>query len=279
VAARHATDKERGRYVLGSAVDPEATFRKHGEKVSLGYNISVAATTHFVFEIAAATGATPDSVGVAPLIAAQLAQRGVVPPKLLYDQAAGTPKIFYEVDRASAGQTQLVARLIDYGKRSERFGPQDFTLVEHGQLRCPNGQLSSKAYRSGSGDGWNYRFLPDQCAGCPLLAQCRGEKVKPTAFRQVFISDYALHQQQALAYTQTPAFAAEMKQRAHIERIIAALTRYNGARHAKGYGLLNADYQVKMAAMSHNLKHWANLKREEEKAARRRTRPPPLVPD
>jgi hypothetical protein len=32
LAARHGADKERGRFVLGSAIDPEATFRKHGDK-------------------------------------------------------------------------------------------------------------------------------------------------------------------------------------------------------------------------------------------------------
>ena len=40
-------------------VDPEATFRLHNDKCELGYNVSVAATPHFIREIAAATGATP----------------------------------------------------------------------------------------------------------------------------------------------------------------------------------------------------------------------------
>jgi hypothetical protein len=279
LAARHATDKERGSYVLGPrghpAVDPAATFRKHGEQSVLGYNISLAATSNFVFEIAAATGATPDSSGVAPLIAAQLAARGVVPPRLRYDQAAGTPKVFHQVHQASQGQTQLLARLQHAGRRSPRFGPTDFTLLAHQQLRCPNGQISSTAYRAGGGDGWTYRFRAQQCAGCPLWDKCRGDQVKPTRHRQVFVSDYILHQQQALAYTLTAAFAQEMKQRAHIERIIAALVRYNGARRAKAYGLQNADYQVKMAAMAFNLKRWAKRQQQEERAARRPTQPPP----
>ena len=40
---------------------------------------------------------------------------------------------------------------------------------------------------------------------------------------------------------------------------IACLVRYNGARHASGYGLLHADFQVRMAALAFNLKRWATL--------------------
>ncbi|MBK8048837.1 MAG: hypothetical protein IPK16_17985 [Anaerolineales bacterium] len=39
----------------------------------------------------------------------------------------------------------------------------------------------------------------------------------------------------------------------------ATFRRYNGARHANGYGVCNADYQARMAAMACNLKRWAIL--------------------
>jgi hypothetical protein len=44
-----------------------------------------------------------------------------------------------------------------------------------------------------------------------------------------------------------------------IERIIACLVRYHGARHAASYGRTNADYQARMAAMAFNLKTWVKL--------------------
>jgi hypothetical protein len=263
----------KGSYAIGSVLDPDATFRHHGDHCDLGYNIQVAATTHFVREIFAQTGATPDSVGVADLVANQQQALGLVPPKLIYDRAAGLPKIFAQVAKASGGQTQLVANLIDHTQRSERFGPADFTLDDLGQLTCPNGQTTSRAYRSGSADGWNFRFSAEQCQGCPLLEKCRGDQVKPTRHRQVFVSDYRYQQRKALAYTQTPAFAQDMALRPHIERIIAALTRYNGARTAQGYGLHNADYQVKMSAMAFNLKRWHTLTLHQED--KQRYRPPP----
>jgi hypothetical protein len=263
----------KGSYAIGSVLDPDATFRHHGEQCDLGYNIQVAATTNFVREIFAQTGATPDSVGVADLVANQRQQLGLVPPKLIYDRAAGLPKIFAQVAQASGGQTQLVAKLIDHTQRSERFGPADFTLNEVGQLTCPNAQTTSRAYRSGSADGWNFRFSAEQCQGCPLVAACRGDQLQPTRSRQVFVSDYRYQQRKALAYTKTQAFAQDMALRPHIERIIAALTRYNGARTANAYGLQNADYQVNMNAMAFNLKRWHTLTLHQED--KQRYRPPP----
>ena len=262
---------EKGSYVIGSAIDPEATFRLHGDRCDLGYNVDLSATTHFIRAVVTATGATPDSKLVAPSIAVQLAELGLVPPKLIYDRAAGTPKTYADVDKASGGQTQLVARLIDHAKSTPFFGPQDCTLGEDGVLTCPAGQSTTRAYRSKSGSGWNYRFLPKQCKDCPVAALCRGEKSKPTKPRNFFINDYGYYQRKALAYLRTDAFQQDMRLRPAIERIIACLVRYHGARHATGYGLANADYQAHMAAMAFNLKTWAKLTNEKRKP--KRTRP------
>jgi hypothetical protein len=300
LSVRHATEKERGSFVLGSSVDPDATFRKHGERVDLGYNIhlTASATTGLVREIFATTGATPDAAGVPLLIAHQHEQGFALPPKLIYDRAAGSPKTIHLVDRASEGQTQLVAALIDHSKHKGRFGPLDFTLNDDGSLTCPNGQTTAKAYRAGGGDGWNYRFSAQQCHACPLWDGCRGphpERLptptpagdsappkqkrrhpKPTSYRQVFISNYRTQQRQAILYTQSQAFKADMKLRPAIERIIAALVRYNGARRARSVGLTNADVQVRMAALAYNLKRWHVLTMEQEKAQRvRKAHNPP----
>ena len=271
----HPTERRKGRYRRGSAVDLDATFRIHGDFSTFGYNINVAATPTFIREINAVTGATPDSSGVAPLIANQLEQLGLVPPKLIYDKAAGTPKIFAQVATASDHQTQLVARLVDYTKSRDHFGPLDFTLDDGLQLTCPAGQTTKERTYSGSAEGWNYRFRPAQCADCPLFRQCRGPKGKVGTRRQVFINDYRYTQLKALAYTKTAAFQLDMALRPNIERIIAGVTRYNDGRHARGYGLVNADYQVKMAAMAYNLKRWHKIVQEQKQA--QRYKPPPSV--
>ncbi|MCB9137264.1 MAG: transposase [Caldilineaceae bacterium] len=77
---------------------------------------------------------------------------------------------------------------------------------------------------------------------------------------------YAYNQRAAIAYTRTDTFKEEMKTRAFIERIIAALVRYNGVRQAEDYGLECVDYQAKMAAIAYNLKRWAAMQRVEERA-------------
>jgi hypothetical protein len=268
--ARLRTKHVKGAYVMGSAIDPEATFRLHGDRCDLGYNIGLTATTRFIRGVHGVTGATPDSKLVVPPLAQQSKELGLVPPKLIYDRAAGSPKTFAEVSAASGGKTQLVARLIDHTKSKVTFGPQDCTLGDDGCLTCPAGRKTSRAYRAGSGDGWYYRFLAADCRECPLIAQCRRNQDKPIGPRNFFLSTYAHHQRQALAYLKTAAFTQDMRLRPAIERIIACLVRYHDARRATGYGVANADYQAHMASMAFNLKTWVTLirKRRTPKRAR-----------
>ncbi|MCB9137986.1 MAG: transposase [Caldilineaceae bacterium] len=264
----------KGAYVIGSVKDPEATFRNHGKRSDLGYNISITATDRFIHETGAATGAEPDSQGIVPLLTRQQEHLESVPPRFLYDQAAGYPKFFAQVEYATKGRTQLVARMVKAGRTGDLFGPLDFTLDDSGRLICPNGQVSSTCYRSRGKDrsGWTYRFTLEQCAGCPIMDMCREKSKKPAKYRQVFITDYLYNQREALAYQATEEFEQDMKRRADIERIIAALVRYNGARRADSYGLRKADFQVRMAATAYNLKRWAELLREEKREKRRQQR-------
>ncbi len=250
---------KKGAYRLGSATDPDATYRIHGEKkTDFGYNVSVAATEHFVREVQANTGAQPDPVAIPDLLTAQVEHHALCPDKFIYDAAAGSGKTHAWVEQATEGHTQLVARLLPYHKRADRFTPDDFVLSEDGcTLSCPQGQTSTLAYRSGSGDGRSFRFF--DCERCPLAERCRDPKSDPDRMRQVFISDYRDHLNAARVYAQTDDFKADMKRRPLVERIIACLTRYNDARHARRRGLLNADFQAKLSAMAFNLKQWMKL--------------------
>jgi hypothetical protein len=129
VTARPKEDK--GAFRLGSATDPEATYRVHGEKKSdFGYNVNVAVTDHFVREINAATGAQPDVTGVPTLITEQIAHHDLQPTKFLYDAAAGTGKARAVFQAATGGYTQLVAPIPPsaLGKNPTRFTPEQFTV-------------------------------------------------------------------------------------------------------------------------------------------------------
>lgn len=269
LAAKLREKNVKGRYRYGSVIDLDATFRNHGKSIILGYNINIATTDNFVREISAVTGATPDGVGVASLIREQKNHLGIVPPKIIYDQAAGYPTYFSQVHNASDGQTQLVARLVAPSKGGDRFGPRDFIQGEFGELICPGGHDSVSAFRDLKKGGYTYRFTPAICRECPLAQRCRGDAVKANQPRQVFVSQHTLMRREALAYTRTEEFEAEMKERSHVERIIAGVARYNDARHARSYGVANAGFQAKMSGMAYNAKRFVKLLTENGKAKTR----------
>lgn len=256
-AATERPKDQKGSYRLGSATDPDATYRVHDDQTDFGYNVNVAATQDFIRAIHVATGAEPDPVAIPAVLQAEQQHQGAVPPKFIYDAAAGTGKHFATVAASTAGQTQLVAPPIPYDQRTARCAPDDFALSpDETTLTCPRGRRSTTAYRSQSGHGRNFRFTAQQCAGCPLADPCRGDAVSPAHMRQVFISDFRSAVAQARTYAQTADFKADMKRRATIERIIANLVRYHDARQARRRGRNNCQYQAHMNAMAFNLRQW-----------------------
>ena len=268
--------KDKGTYRLGSATDAEATYRVHGEeeaKTEFGYNPQVLTTQHFVREIEAHTGARPDAVTIAPALQAQQQYQGLTPAKLIYDAAGGTGKVYAQVAETTHGQTRLVAPLLPYEKRTNLFTPDRFTLSADGQtLTCPQGRTTDIVYRHPL-EGRTFRFMGHVCRDCPLWAQCRKHKLNAKAMRQVFISDFRPEAEAARAYAQTPECKAELRQRSTVERIIAALVRYNGARQARRRGLQKTDFQMKMAATAYNLKKWMRLLDQRTVAARLQSNP------
>lgn len=268
-AAAELPKAQKGSYRLGSATDPDATYRVHDDQIDFGYNVNVAATPDFIREIHVDTGAQPDPVAIPAVLQEQKAHHDVVPPKFIYDAAAGAGKHFATVSEVTAGQTQLVAPPIPYDTRTERFTPDDFTLSPDATtLTCPHGRRSATAYGSQSGQGRTFRFTARQCAGCPLADQCRGAAVPADHMRQVFISAFRSAAAQARTYAETPAFTVDMRVRATIERIIANLVRYHDARDARRRGQANCQYQAHMNALAFNLRQWL----------RRRARRPAAAP-
>lgn len=268
VTARPKEDK--GAFRLGSATDPEATYRVHGEKKSdFGYNINLAVTDHFVREINAATGAQPDVTGVPTLITEQIVHHDLQPTKFIYDAAAGTGKARAVFQAKTGGHTQLVAPIPPsaLGKNPTRFTPDQFSLSDDDTtLTCPNGHTTDIAYRHGSDEGRTFRFF--DCADCPVIDQCREPQTKPETMRQVFISDYRPWLEAAKTYNQSEEGKADRKKRTLIERIIANLTRYHDARQAHRRGRAKADYQAKKSGTAFNLRQWLRQRRQRDQEAK-----------
>ncbi len=282
IGVRQFAEKERGTYRPTSATDPEATIRNHGKSQDNGYNVHVAATTDFICEIVVTTGSQPDATGIIPLLEAEKEHHDLRPDRLIYDKAAGHGATIAAVAQATEGQTQLVVKLVQSGKKKsgDRFGALDCRLMEQvdestGEilpaLVCPGQQTTVTRYRAGSKTGWCYRTPADKCAGCRLVAACRADKVLPGSYRQWYVSDYQAPVLMALAYAQTESFKQDMKLRSQAERVIAGLVLHCGARYARFRSLVKVDFQAKMCATVYNLKRWLNLSDPDYRTRPRRT--------
>jgi hypothetical protein len=152
-------------------------------------------------------------------------------------------------------QTQIIAFVPDYDRRTDLFGPRDFTLSDDGlSLACPNGHTTTHRYLTEGKGGPDFRFPANLCRDCPLWDPCRGPDSKKSVPRGVFISFYRAHIDAALTFNQSDTFKQGIKQRMNIERHIFVLTHFFGARYAQSYGLPRTDFQLKMQAAAFNLR-------------------------
>jgi hypothetical protein len=259
---------KKGPYRIACANDLDATYRDHGKgSAELQYNAGLLTSARFIHETEVVTGAAPDPVTLPPMLEQLHQQHGFFPPKVVADQIYGTGKTRALVDQVSQGQTQLVALVPDYEKRTDRFVPADFMLSEDGlSLTCPNGVTTAKVFPKPGYDGREFRFLAKMCQGCPFwltadqlaqdptLPHCRVPDCKPNSHRQVFVSQHRDFLLAALKYNQTEQFKLEIKQRPLIERIIFNLTHFFGARYAHSTGLPKVNFQLRMAAAAFNLR-------------------------
>ncbi len=275
---------KRGRYRICSATDPEATIRNHGEsKKDFGYNVSVLATIHFIHEIQVDTGSRPDGDALPDVFATYLDHHETAPAKLIYDQAAGHGKTAAQIEKRSKQETQLVCKPMPKKKKkqADAFTHEDYRYdPDKHTLTCPNGRIATRVYRSGSGDGDNFRFVAGQCIGCPLRKPCRGSAAIPTTPKSIFISAYHAARQRLETYSQTDEFKQDMKLRPQVERVIAGLVLHNDARRARFRGKAKVDFQMKMCAMAYNLKRWVVLRQGKPTEKRKRfSAPAPIGGD
>jgi len=248
--------KDKGHYRLASAVDPEATFRKHDQDdVVFGYNAAIATTATRIRAAVVATGSVSDSGAPVAVLQQQRDAALALPPQVVMDQAAGWGKTRAEVDSVSDGQTQVVALIPQSGGADlTRFTPADFPVSLDGTTcTCPNGVVSTKAYASGQGDGLHFRFTAKQCQGCPLWEQCRAVESKPGSHRTVYVTPYHAHLRAGAAFNLTVEGKALLQERWQVEPTVAWLVRYDGCRRARRVGQAAAQCQLYQACALRNL--------------------------
>jgi hypothetical protein len=259
--------KQRGDYRIISAVDREATFRKHdGSEAVLGCNAVISTTATRIRAAVALTGCTPDSDAPLAALAQQQTYGLPLPPQLVMDLAGGWGKTRASVDIASDGQTQMVAGVPPSGGSDpNRFTVADFLVdPERTSCTCPNGVVSTKVYAHGAGDGVSFRFLASECRGCPLWSQCRAPEANPKGHRSVFISDNHAYLRAGLAFNYSAVGRALLKSRWRVEPVVAWLVRYQGCRRARRVGQAAAHCQLLQACGLRNLLGWLGRVRRGE---------------
>jgi len=256
---RERDARERGEHRLASAVDIEATFRKHdGSPAVLGFNAVISTTASRIRACVALSGSTPDSQAPLAALQQQLDADQSLPPQLIMDQAGGWGKTRARVAALSNGQTTMVAWIPSSGGSDPtRFTVADFQVdAERTSCTCPNGVVSTKVYAHGDGDGVSFRFVASQCRDCPLWSQCRAPEANPKGHRSVFISDYHAQLRAGAAFNQTATGRALLASRWLIEPTVAWLVRYQGCRRARRVGQAAAQCQLYQACALRNLLLW-----------------------
>jgi hypothetical protein len=148
-------------------------------------------TKVFIRETQVDTGAQQDNVALPQVLQSQHQQHGFFPDFVAGDMKYGYGKTRAQVAEVTGGQTQIIALLPDYDKRSDLYNPRHFTHSDDGlSLSCPNGQTTAHCYQTEGKGGFDFRFPVRLCRDCPLWDKCRGPDSNKSASRHVFISFY-----------------------------------------------------------------------------------------
>jgi hypothetical protein len=282
-AMGHVTERPRndkGSYRIMSAVDLEATFRKHEpDPAVLGSNAMVATTATRIRAAVITTGSTPDQDAPVTVLRQQVAVGQPGPPALIMDQAGGMGKTRAHVHTVSDGQTRMVAQVPHTGVAGPtRFTPADFHINAEGTTcTCPNGVQTTHRYQHSRSDGPSFRFFGGQCRGCPLWEACRGPNSAPNSQRAVYCTPFHGHLRAGAAFNATAEGTALLRSRWQVEPTIAWLVRYNGCRQARRIGLAAAPCQLFQACAVRNLQRW--LGRLDRHQARHAGAPPIVTPE
>lgn len=130
--------------------------------------------------------------------------------------------------------------------RPDYFGPQDFHVSPKAQRAvCPAGNESSKRVRNK--DGWVHYWAPEQCAGCPLKAQCT-----KASKRSLSVPADFHNRRRRERFAQSRRGRLLLRQRVRVEHAIGRL-KNRGAGQARYFGHLKTRLQWLWTAAAVNL--------------------------
>ena len=142
----------------------------------------------------------------------------------------------------------LTAKL-PLSQKGDCFAKSEFEVdLEHQEVRCRAGQISSDYQSDGPGRGGRLIFAAATCQACALRWQC----LKGRGPRSLSIQAEEGLQQQARLHNQTEAGGKSLRERVVVEHRIARLVGL-GIRQSRYFGRKKTCFQVVMAAVMANL--------------------------
>lgn len=246
---------------LGSVVDDEARWGKHGESF-LGYQVDIAedADSELITRIHVLPGNGDEGADTASLIREEEAAHGNDVQGVSQDGAGFRGEILRELQDPEGLNLEVTVPPATEPDPTGRFTVERFSLeVIDGQevLNCPAGQQTSTRERNGNNTGYKYRFKEKTCAACPMREKCVGPKTK--GGRTVIKNEYEKEYKAAREHAKTEKYREVRKQHPRVERKLAELVRWHGGRRARYRGRAKVLVQFLVTAVVVNVKRIVKL--------------------
>jgi transposase len=242
-----------------SVQDPEARWGQHGDRY-VGYNLDV--MTDADSEIITGVNVLPangdEAADASTLIRQEEQVHGNDVQALSIDGIGFRGPLLREwTDPAGLNLQVFVPPRAE--PRPDYFTVDQFTLDAAGTtLTCPAGQTTTSRHRDEGDRGWVFRFRRSTCAACPLRPRCI-KKLSKTRGRPVYKSAYEAEHRAARAKVGTPEYQTVRRQHWRIERKLAEMIRWHGARWARYRGQAKVMVQQLMTAVVINVKRVLRL--------------------
>jgi len=241
---------------LRSVSDPDARRGRHGEFYD-GYMVDV--TIDADSELFTAVNVLPasgnESADTLTLFDQETSAHGNTIAQLSIDGAGFDGPVLRELEDERGIEVFVPPKATS---PANRFGPEDFEVIENGShVICPAGHRSKYRQRDEAKHGTSYRFEKTVCNACPLFAQCIGKAQKHG--RTVRINDYAAEYARVRGRAQTDEYAAVKQEHPSVERRLGHLVNRYGGRRARYRGLTRVLSQQLMGAFTHNVDRMIRL--------------------
>jgi len=246
---------------LRSLVEPEVRTGKHGDYFD-GYllDVSMDADSDILCALDVLPANGDEGANATALITSEEAAQGNDIGGLSMDRIGYRGDVLAALSDAEDGpQLTVYVPPIDWQMGPpELFPPAAFTLNEtQDEVGCPGGARSRRRKRTRHGHGWQFRFRAAQCRACPLRAQCVASQTR--GGRTVTKSDYETQYQATQERAKTSAYRAVRREHPRIERKLAELVRWHGARRVRYRSRLRVKIQYLLTAVVVNCKRIVHL--------------------